>query len=405
MCSGARGAKYDTRCERHLMIRRPNASIAGIGLTPQAKALDTTSIGITLDAAKLALADAGMSLSDVDGLSARWPGPGGTVFEPGAWDWTGVFGQSLNWIGDTYAQGVPGVLDAAAAVATGQCEVALVMGGQAGVLGGPTVASYTRPENEFVSIWGMLTAAHFALIAQTYFHRFKPDRDKLSAIAAAIRNSGAANPLAVMAGKGPYAIDDITASPMITDPFYLLDLCLATEGAAAVVITTPERARDCPHSPVSILGGGSEWYRQQYVDPPRYDEVARVGADAYRRSFAMAELAVDDIDVFELYDINTFEVVRQVETLGVCAEGEGADYLVEQGIGADGSMPINTDGGLMSFSHTGFGGPTLKVVEAVRQLRGIAGPGQVADAEHVFVTGAGAGAQYHNAMILGHDRQ
>ena len=405
MCSGARGAKYDTRCERHLMIRRPNASIAGIGLTPQAKALDTTSIGITLDAAKLALADAGMSLSDVDGLAARWPGPGGTVFEPGAWDWTGVFGQSLNWIGDTYAQGVPGVLDAAAAVATGQCEVALVMGGQAGVLAGPTVASYTRPENEFVSIWGMLTAAHFALIAQTYFHRFKPDRDKLSAIAAAIRNSGAANPLAVMAGKGPYAIDDITASPMITDPFYLLDLCLATEGAAAVVITTPERARDCPHSPVSILGGGSEWYRQQYVDPPRYDEVARVGADAYRRSFAMAELAVDDIDVFELYDINTFEVVRQVETLGVCAEGEGADYLVEQGIGADGSMPINTDGGLMSFSHTGFGGPTLKVVEAVRQLRGIAGPGQVADAEHVFVTGAGAGAQYHNAMILGHDRQ
>jgi len=405
MCSGARGAKYDTRCERHLMIRRPNASIAGIGLTPQAKAIDTTSIGITLDAAKLALADAGMSLSDVDGLAARWPGPGGTVFEPGAWDWTGVFGQSLNWIGDTYAQGVPGVLDAAAAVATGQCEVALVMGGQAGVLAGPTVASYTRPENEFVSIWGMLTAAHFALIAQTYFHRFKPDRDKLSAIAAAIRNSGAANPLAVMAGKGPYSIDDITASPMITDPFYLLDLCLATEGAAAVVITTPERARDCPHSPVSILGGGSEWYRQQYVDPPRYDEVARVGADAYRRSFSMAELAVDDIDVFELYDINTFEVVRQVETLGVCAEGEGADYLVEQGIGADGSMPINTDGGLMSFSHTGFGGPTLKVVEAVRQLRGIAGPGQVADAEHVFVTGAGAGAQYHNAMILGHDRQ
>jgi acetyl-CoA acetyltransferase len=387
------------------MTRRANASIAGIGLTAQAKAINSTTIEITLDAAKLALEDAGMSLSDVDGLVARWPGPGGTVFEPGAWDWTGVFGQSLNWIGDTYAQGVPGVLDAAAAVATGQCEVALVMGGQAGVLGGATVASYTRPENEFVSIWGMLTSAHFALIAQTYFHRFNPDRDKLSAIAAAIRNSGAANPLAVMAGKGPYSSDDIVASPMITDPFHLLDLCLATEGAAAVVITTPERARDCPHPAASILGGGSEWYRQQYVDPPRYDEVARVGADAYRRSFVMADLSVDDIDVFELYDINTFEVVRQVEMLGVCAEGEGADYLVEQGIGIDGSMPINTDGGLMSFSHTGFGGPTLKVVEAVRQIRGIAGPGQVANAEHVFVTGAGAGAQYHNAMILGHDRQ
>ena len=186
-----------------LSARRPRASIAGIGLTPQGKAIDSTSVEITLDAAQLALADAGMTIADVDGLAARWPGPGGTVFEPGAWDWTGVFGQSLNWIGDTYAQGVPGVLDAAAAVATGQCEVALVMGGQAGVLGGPTVASYTRPDNEFVSIWGMLTSAHFALIAQTYVHRFQPDRDALSAVAAAIRNSGAANPLAVMAGKGP----------------------------------------------------------------------------------------------------------------------------------------------------------------------------------------------------------
>jgi acetyl-CoA acetyltransferase len=384
-----------------LSARRPRASIAGIGLTPQAKAIDSTSIEITLDAAQLALADAGMTLADVDGLAARWPGPGGTVFEPGAWDWTGVFGQSLNWIGDTYAQGVPGVLDAAAAVATGQCEVALVMGGQAGVLGGPTVASYTRPDNEFVSIWGMLTSAHFALIAQTYVHRFQPDRDALSTVAAAIRNSGAANPLAVMAGKGPYRVQDIAASPMIADPFHLLDLCLATEGGAAVIITTPERARDCPNAPISILGGGSEWYRQQYVDPPRYDEVARVGADAYRRTFEMADCSVSDIDVFELYDINTFEVVRQVETLGICDEGEGADYLVEQGIGVDGAMPINTDGGLMACSHTGFGGPTLKVVEAVRQVRGIAGPGQVTDAERIFITGAGAGAQYHNAMILG----
>ena len=167
-------------------------------------------------------------------------------------------------------------------------------------------------------------------------------------------------------------------------------------------MTTPERARDCPNPPATILGGSSDWYRQQYVDPPRYDEVARVGQDAYQRAFAMADLNVADIDVFELYDINTFEVVRQVETLGVCGEGEGADFLFEQGMGVDGGMPINTDGGLMSFSHTGFGGPNLKIVEAVRQLRGIAGPGQVADVETAFVTGAGSGAQYHNAMILGH---
>ena len=241
----------------------------------------------------------------------------------------------------------------------------------------------------------------FALVAQTYMHRFNPDREALSAIAAAIRNSGAANPDAVMTGRGPFSPADITASPLVAEPFHLLDLCLATEGAAAFVITTPERARDAPSGSVSILGGGSEWYRQQYVDPPRYDEVGRIGADAYARSFAMAGLSPTDIDVFELYDINTWEVVRQVETLGLCGEGEGADYLVDQGIGVDGALPINTDGGLMAFSHTGYGGPNLKVIEAVRQLRGMAGPGQVADVDHVFVTGAGSGAQYHNAMILG----
>lgn len=387
-----------------MTVRRPRASIAGIGLTRQAKRIEATTIEVCLEAAQLALNDAGMTLDDVDGVAARWPGPGGTVFEPGAWDWTGVLGRSLDWVGDTYPQGVPGVMDAAAAVSTGQCEVALVMGGQAGVLGGPTVADYTRPDNEFVSIWGMLTAAHFALVAQVYFDRFRPDRERLSEIAAAVRNAGAANPDAVMTGRGPYRAADIAASPLVVEPFHLLDLCLATEGASAIVVTTPERARDCPKKPIAILGGGSEWYRQQYVDPPRYDEVGTVGADAYRRALAMADVSTDEIDVFELYDINTWEIVRQVETLGLCDEGEGVDFVVEQGVGPDGRMPINTDGGLLSFSHTGFGGPNLKVVEAVRQLRGTAGSGQVTGAEIAFVTGAGSGAQYHNAMVLGRDR-
>jgi acetyl-CoA acetyltransferase len=381
--------------------RRPAAAIAGIGLTRQARTIEGTSIGICLEAAELALADAGMTIADIDGFAGRWPGPGGTVFDPGAWDWTGVFAKSFRWLGDTYPQGVPGAMDAAAAVTAGLCEAVLVVGGQAGVLGGPAVAAYTRPDNEFVASWGMLTSAHFALIAQVYMHRFRPDRDKMSSIAAAIRNAGSDNPLAVMTGRGPFAPADITASPIITEPFHLLDLCLATEGASAFIVTTPERAADCPNRPVQVLGGASEWYRQQYVDPPRYDEVSRVGADAYARAFAMADLDVADVDLFELYDINTWEVVRQIETLGMCGEGEGVDFLAETEIGADGPLPINTDGGLMSFSHTGYGGPSLKVVEAVRQLRGIAGPGQVLDTEVVFVTGAGSGAQYHNAMILG----
>jgi acetyl-CoA acetyltransferase len=386
------------------MGRSAQAAIAGIGLTRQAKRLETTTIEACLEATRLALADAGMTLDDIDGIAARWPGPGGTVFQPGSVDWSGLFGRSFRWVCDTYPQGVPGALDAAAAVAAGLCDNVLVVGGQAGVLGGTGVAGYTRPDNEFVACWGSLTAAHFALVAQVYLHRHDPDRTRLAAIAAAIRNAGSANPDAVMADKGPFTAADILQSPMIAEPFRLLDLCLASEGAAAVIITSPERARDCPASPALILGGGSEWFRQQYVDPPRYDEVWTIGSDAYARALAAADMTPTDIDVFELYDINTVEVVRQFETLGLCEEGEGVDYIAETGIDRNGRHPTNTDGGLLSFSHIGWGGPQLKLVEAVRQLRGCAGPGQVDDVETVFVTGAGSGAQYHNCLILGSDR-
>jgi acetyl-CoA acetyltransferase len=382
----------------------PHAAIAGVGLTRQAKRLDTTTVEACLEATDLALADAGMTLEEIDGIAARWPGPGGTVFQPGAVDWSGVFGKPFRWVCDTYPQGVPGVLDAGAAVAAGMCENVLIVGGQAGVLGGTEVAAYTRPDNEFMSCWGALTAAHFALIAQVYLHRFDPDRMRLADIAATIRNAGSANPDAVMTGRPLLTAQDILDSSMIVEPFRLLDLCLASEGAAAVIVTSPERARDCPSPPALILGGGCEWFRQQYVDPPRYDEVWTIGADAYARTFAAADLIPADIDVFELYDINTIEIVRQFETLGLCDEGEGVDYIAQEGIQVDGRHPTNTDGGLLSFSHIGWGGPQLKLVEAVRQLRGTAGTGQVEGVETVFVTGAGSGAQYHNCLILGSDR-
>jgi len=385
-------------------MKNSDVVIAGIGLTEQAKSLQENNITVCVQAVENALADAGMTMKEIDGISARWPGPGGTEFNSGVVDWSGVFGKSFRWVGDTYPQGVPGILDAAAAVSFGLCDTAIVFGGQAGVLNRSELAGYTQPNNEFVRPWGLFTAAHFAMVAQVYFARFKPDRTKFSQIAVDIRNAGSRNPEAVMFGKGPYRSSDITESPIICEPFHLLDLCLATEGASAVIITSLERALDCPYEPVRILGGGSEWHRQQYVDPARYDEVGTIGNDAFERAFASADLTVDDIDVFELYDINTWEVVRQFETLGLCSEGDGVDFLFENGINVNGKYPTNTDGGLLSFSHTGWGGPNLKVIEAVRQLRGTTSGDQVNDAETALITGAGSGAQYFNAAILAKNR-
>jgi acetyl-CoA acetyltransferase len=378
-----------------------SVAIAGVGMTKMAKRLETTSVVVCVEAALAALSDAGLSVTDVDGIAARWPGPGGTVFQPGSADWADQLGISVRWIGDTYPQGVPAALDAAAAIVTGQADVVLVVGGQAGVLGGGVVASYTRPENEFTEIWGSITQAQFALIAQQYLHRFRPDREDLAGLAAAIRNAGSTNPGAVMAGRGPYSASDVLSSPMIASPLHLLEVCLASEGAAAMVLTSAARAADGPQPLVRLLGGGCEWHGQQYVDPPRFDEVGDILSDAARRSFAMADLTPSDIDILELYDVNIVEVVRQLEALGFCDRGQGVAFATERGIGPEGKLPINTDGGLLSFAHIGWGGPTPKVVEAVRQLRGSAPSGQVRGAQTAVVTGAGAGAQYNNVLVLG----
>jgi acetyl-CoA acetyltransferase len=380
-------------------------AIAGVGLTAQARTLEMSSAVASLQAAKAALADAGMTKDDVDGIAARWPGPGGTVFEPGSADWAGLMGIHVSWIGDTYPQGVPAVLDAAAAIRAGLCETVLITGGQAGVMAAEAgrVASYTRPANEFVEPFGSFTAAQFALVAQRYLARFPHARQGMAQAAATIRNVGSANPEAVMFGRGPYTAQDVLDSPPVVDPFHRLELCLANEGAAALVLTSVQRARRCPRPPVVVLGGGAEWMRQQYVDPPRYEEVWSIGAGAARRAFGMCGLGPDDVDLLEIYDVNSYEVLRQLEALGFCGEGEGADFVLERGIGLDGALPTCTDGGILSFSHIGWGAPTLKVLEAVRQIRGEAGDRQVAGAEVALVAGAGAGAQYHNVLLLGPD--
>jgi len=376
------------------------ASIVGVHATPPGKSIDTPTLALCLEAARGALKDAGLDFADVDGMCARWPGPGGSVEHPNSVDWTDLLGMPLRWVGDTYPQGIPAVLDAAAAIDAGLCDTVLIVGGQSQTKLPGKVAAYTRPANEFTAPWGAYTTAQFALIAQSHLHRFPDSRDAAALVAATIRNAGSENPEAVMCGRGPYTAEDVLNSTRVAEPLNLLDLCLVTEGAVAIVVSSDERAAGT-RRPVKILGGGAEWHRQQYVDPARYEEAWTLGSDAARRSFDLAGLTPQDIDVAELYDINSFEVLRQLEVLGICGPGESAGYVSEVGIGGESPLPVNTDGGLMSYSHLGWSGPSLKVVESVRQLRGEADGRQVSGAKVAAMTGAGSAAQYHNVMLLG----
>jgi acetyl-CoA acetyltransferase len=382
-------------------MRTPTAAVVGVHATPPEKSLDRELVSVLIEAARAALADAGLEMADVDGLAARWPGPGGSVVHPNSVDWTGLLGQPMRWVGDTYPQGIPGVLDAAAAIAAGLCSTVLIFGGQSRMRLPGKVASYTQPENEFTAPWGAYTTPQFAMLAQRYLQDHPGSRQAAAEAAATIREFGSANPEAALRDRGPFRAEDILASPMVSSPLHLLDLCLVTEGAVALVVTSAEKAKQT-RAPVAILSGGMEWQRQQYVDAVRYEDVWTLGADAVQRSYDAAGLGPDDVDVAELYDINSFEVLRQLEVWGFCGPGEASEYVAGEGIGLDSPIPVNSDGGLMSYSHIGYSGNSLKIVEAVHQVRGEAPlERQVPGAEVAAMTGAGSAAQYFNVMLLG----
>lgn len=379
--------------------------VVGLGVTAQGRDLGTPTGHLYLDAIRRALDDAGLTKADVDGVSARWPGPGGTSLHAGSVDWATLLGIPVRWIGDTYPQGAPGLMDAAAAVRAGSCEVALVVSGQGELRASAGLAPYTRPDNEFVAPFGAFTAAHFALVAQRYLHELgraagEQARQDVAELAATIRTMGSRNPEAVLTGKGVITADDVIASRMIASPCHLLDVCLANEGAVAMVVASAAVAQHCP-APVEILGVGCVWTRQQYTTAARFDDSWWVGADAAARAFRMAGLGPEDVDARAFYDATSFEVARQFEALGYCGFGEGPAFAVDRGIGVDGGVPTNTDGGLLAHSHTGWGGPHLRASHAVRQVRGDAGTGQVPGARTALACGAGSGAQYHSTIVFG----
>jgi acetyl-CoA acetyltransferase len=204
-----------------------------------------------------------------------------------------------------------------------------------------------------------------------------------------------------MFGAGPYTAADILASPRVATPLHRLDCCLVNEGGAALVITTAERARDLPRPGVRILGGGMEFLQANYANPPLYRDLRQLGARAAARALGRAGVTVHDIDVFSLYDPVGFEVLRQFEVLGLCAEGEGGAFCAGDRLTLQGSCPTNLDGGMLAGSWTGTAQLTLKVIEAARQLRGACGARQVPDARLALASNAGSGAQHVELVLLG----
>ena len=388
------------------MLKHPlhNVAIVGVHNTKQAKRLDGyTSESITMEAVRGVLDDAGLKPSDIDGVSSSSGSPM-TGLASGHLAY--LMGVKHAWLASMGGGGINGFMEAANAIAVGECHTVLMATGQAGAYTDhAATAPWTRPDHQFIACWGLFTAVEFALIARRHMHLYGTKPEHLAKVAATIRNNGHINPEAVYYKRGPFTIEDILASRMVADPYHLLDCAMTSEGGSALILTTVERARHMKRKPIYVLGGARESFGPSYHYPPSWDRTGWVGREGAKKSFAMAGIKPHDVDVCEFYDPFSFEIIRQFEAFGFCAEGEGGDYVMSGVIEPGGKHPITTDGGLMSFSH---GGSTVqllqRVVQAAKQLRGEAGPNQVPNAKIAMATNGGAGALFTWMCVLGSER-
>jgi acetyl-CoA acetyltransferase len=336
--------------------------------------------------------DAGLTFQQIDGLIPCQYGPGAEELA------ANLGAADLRYTATVHlggASAVASLLSATMAVVSGVANYVLIPVGWNGYSGRRAkdlVASDVSVipggaiSRDYYLPYGLTAPAQwYSLIARRHMHEFGTTQEQLGAIALAMRKHAQRNPKAVMCDRA-MTMEDYLASPIIADPYRLFDCCLETDGAAAVLVTTAERARDLRQQPVYIMAV-AEGHPDPADDITNRNDIFRIGlTTAGPNAFAAAGIRPDDVDFAEIYDCFTFEVLQQLEEAGFCKRGEGGAFVEGGRIELGGELPVNTHGGLLSEAHVlGIN----HVVEAVYQLRGEAGERQVPDAEIGVVTGWG----------------
>jgi acetyl-CoA acetyltransferase len=341
-----------------------------------------------------ALADCGLALKDVDGLfcataQARTSGLSLAEYlgiSPAYIDTTILGGSSFEFH----------VAHAAAALQLGLCRVAVIAYGSTQRTVGRRQAS-VREQNPYETPFcPFLPSTAYALAASRHMHEFGTTREQLAEVAVAARQWALLNPAAWE--KTPLSVAEVLGARMISYPFTVRDICLVTDGGGAIVMTLAARARDLRKPPVYVLGCGSAITHANISSMP--DLTATGALVSGRQAYAMAGLAATDIDVVELYDAFTINPILFLEDLGFCPKGEGGRFVAGGHIAPGGGLPVNTNGGGLSYCHPGMYG-LLLLIEAARQLRGECGARQVPDANTAIAHGNGGVLSSQATVILG----
>jgi len=372
------------------------AYIAGVGETEYVRGTIKTERQLILEASIAACRDAGVDSSTVDGVVLAWKDT------PTNEDFIAALGiKDLRYHSHVHMGGaspVAAIVQAAGAVAAGLARRVIVATGHnfystsnrlsstdqspggVGNVPGPEI------RNNLENPVGLLAPMQwYSLHANRWFHETKADPRAMETVALTTRKHAHLNAKAYMRGR-ELTSEQYWASPMPVKPFHLFDICLETDGAAAVLVVSAEEARAIGARAIAIAGG-AEGHADSPDDLSSRPDILNMGiTKASGRAFEMAGVGRHEIDFAEIYDCFTFIVLRQLEEMGFCGRGESPDFVANGRIGLGGDLPINTHGGLHSQAHVlGMN----HVVEAVSQLRGEAGEAQVEGAHIGLVTGFG----------------
>jgi acetyl-CoA C-acetyltransferase len=379
------------------------AYIVGVFEHPTRKADDKSLAQLHAESAHGALADAGLSKSDIDGYFCAGDAPG-----LGPLSMADYMGLKLRHVDSTDTGGSSYIIHvghAAEAIALGKCRIALItLAGRPraeGVATGtaPRQAVSHAPDVQFENPYGPATANMYAMCAMRHMHQYGTTSEQLAWIKVAASHHAQYNPDAML--KDVVTVEDVINSPMIADPLHRLDCCVISDGGGAIIVADPAVARSLGRPRVKILGAGEAPKGQMggNIDLT-YSGAVWSGPAA----FAEADVKPADIKYASIYDSFTITVLMQIEDLGFCEKGQGGRFVADGNlISGVGKLPFNTDGGGLCNNHPANRGGLTKVIEAVRQLRGDAHPAvQVGNCDLALAHGTGGslGTRHGAATVI-----
>jgi acetyl-CoA acetyltransferase len=389
--------------EAREVLKKNKIVIAGVGETEQGKIPDKSSFHFLSLASKLAIEDAGIKKSDVDGLVTAFSLVEHTFMHCTTFaDYFGLRPRFFSSVAVGGATAVWMVAEAAMAIASGQAEVVLCVRGDntlSGISSSGMVALIREMcHAEFEFPYGLTTPGGYALAAQRYLHDFGATREHLAAVAVTMRKHAALKENAM--NKEPLTVEEVINSRVIAEPLTKYDCSIISDGGAAFIVTTEAKAKQLGiKNPLAYLWGMGQGYSHQYLTTLRdLNQIYNAVESSGQRAFQTAGIGPKDVDVAFLYDCFTITVLLELEGLGFVPKGEGGPFALEGRMEIGKDLPVNTHGGLLSQAHLGA---MHHVVEATLQLRGAAGPRQVKDAEVALVHGNGGIVSAHSTVVLG----